>query len=142
MKKLLLAFLLFLPIITHSQNKSIVIYNNGLTHDNIKADIFNNDTTYIYSVTTAAMWTGKRSTKIVYKGAYDNFMSFMIPLLQFAEENMDKEGAETIINEIKIESTKKLGVKCISIGSGKDVSNTKYSSIKEAVGAIWNWRKQ
>ena len=141
MKKILLLFVIPFAIFNLSaQNKSVTLYNNGITHDNIKAEIFNNDTTYIYSVTTAAMWTGALSTKIVYKGNYNNFMAFMIPLLRFAEENQNNKGAKEVINGVNIESTKKIGVKCISIGGGKDINNTTYNSIKEAVEAIHSWK--
>lgn len=58
-KILIIILLLTSSIAIWGQNKSVTIYNNGLTHDNVSADIFNNDTTYTYSVTTAAMWTGK-----------------------------------------------------------------------------------
>ncbi|WP_346998915.1 hypothetical protein [Bacteroides cellulosilyticus] len=142
MNKILIIIILLMSSITiWGQNRSVTIYNNGLTHDNVSADIFNNDTTYIYSVTTAAMWTGKLSTKIVYKGQYNDFTNFMIQLFQFAEANKDNRGAKTVINNINVESTKKAGVKCISIGNGKDVSNTTYKSIKGALEAIISWKE-
>ena len=133
--------LLILSICIYGQNKSVNIYQNGLTHDNISADIFNSDTTYVYSVTTAALWTGKLSTKIVYKGNYNDFMNFMTHLFQFAEANKDNKGAKTKIDNINIESTKKAGVKCISIGDGKDASNTTYKSIKEALESTSSWKE-
>ena len=52
-------------------------------------------TTYTYSVTTAAMWTGKLSTKIVYKGQYNAFINFMIQLFQFAEANKNNKGSKS-----------------------------------------------
>ncbi|ALJ62734.1 hypothetical protein BcellWH2_05536 [Bacteroides cellulosilyticus] len=140
-KILIIILLLTSSIAIWGQNKSVTIYNNGLTHDNVSADIFNNDTTYTYSVTTAAMWTGKLSTKIVYKGQYNAFINFMIQLFQFAEANKNNKGAKAVINDINVESTKKAGVKCISIGNGKDVSNTTYKSIKGALEAITSWKE-
>ena len=87
------------------------------------------------------MWTGKLSTKIVYKGQYNAFINFMIQLFQFAEANKNNKGAKAVINDINVESTKKAGVKCISIGNGKDVSNTTYKSIKGALEAITSWKE-
>ena len=124
------------------KNKSVTIYNNGLTHDNVSADIFNNDTTYTYSVTTAAMWTGKLSTKIVYKGQYNAFINFMIQLFQFAEANKNNKGAKAVINDINVESTKKAGVKCISNRKWKGCKQTPpTNTIKGALEAITLERK-
>lgn len=140
MKTIIAILFLLFSHISYGQNKSITIYKNGVTHDNISADIFNNDTTFTYSVSTAAMWTGKVSTKIVYQSNYNSFMSFMLSLLSFAEENKNNKGAKTTIHNINIESTKKLGIKCISIGEGDDINNTNYNSIKNAVESIIAWK--
>lgn len=140
MKTIIAILFLLFSHISYGQNKSITIYNNGVTHDNISADIFNNDTTFTYSVSTAAMWTGKVSTKIVYQSNYNSFISFMLSLLSFAEENKNNKGAKTTIHNINIESTKKLGIKCISIGEGDDINNTNYKSIKNAVESIIAWK--
>jgi len=139
MKKLLIVMFI-LPLSLFAQNQSLVIYNNDITHDNIKADIFNNDTTFVYSVTTAAMWTGKSKTSIVYKGEKTDFLEFMNSLLEFAQTNKDNKGAKAKIKDIEVESTKRMGIKCITIGSGKNATNTNYESISNAIEALRKWQ--
>lgn len=142
MKYFITLLMLLSSYIAYGQSKRLVLYSNGLTHDKILVNILNSDTTYIYSVTTKAIWSGKVSTKIVYQGNYEDFLSFMIPLLSFAKDNINNIGAKTEICDIPIESTKKAGIKCISIGIGENINNTKYSSIKECVEAVFSWKNE
>lgn len=140
MKYFITILILICSYVAYGQSKRLVLYNNALTHDKILVNILNSDTTYIYSVSTKAAWTGKLSTKIVYQGNYEDFLSFMIPLLSFAEDNRDNIGATAIIRDIPVKSTKVLGIKCISIGEGDEINNTKYSSIKECVESVFSWK--
>lgn len=142
MKYLIISIILICSYTTYGQSKRLVLYNNALTHDRILVNILNSDTTYIYSVSTKAPWTGKLSTKIVYQGDYNDFLSFMVPLLAFAKENIKNIGAKTVICGIPVESAKKVGIKCISIGEGNDINNTKYSSLQECMEAIFSWKNR
>lgn len=85
MKYFITILILICSYVAYGQSKRLVLYNNALTHDKILVNILNSDTTYIYSVSTKAAWTGELSTKIVYQGDYEDFLSFMIPLSIFCK---------------------------------------------------------
>lgn len=138
-KSITILLLLLCSLHSFAQNESVVIYNNNITHDNLKANIYKGDTTYIYTVSIAAMWTGKVSTKIIYEGNYDSFISFIEPLVKFADKNKDNLGIKTSIQGIVVESTRKYGTKCIAIGSGDDITYTRYKSLKKMVDALDMW---
>ena len=146
MKKILplIIALFFANYIRAQETKTIQIYNNGITHTNIKANI-----TYIdgnitkedafYTVTYAAMWTGKLSTVVVYNGNLNQMSKFIKLVLQFAEVNKNNIGAATTIEGRNISMTKEIGIKCITIKNGDESINTNFRSISKALEAIDKW---
>ena len=144
---LIVAVLLTSDYVIAQVTKVIVIYNDAITHTNIKAYLTYEMDTIVkedvyYSVTSAAMWTGKMNTQIVYKGNLSQMLEFFKEVLSFAEVNKDNIGAYATIDEnIYISITKIFGVKCVTIKNGPEVVNTNYRSINEAVIALENWIK-
>lgn len=141
--KIIFTITLYLSIVisVFAQGKVEIIYNNGLTHTNVKADIFQSDTTYLYTVTDAKMWTGETSTKIIYKGNYDKFLSFLRTAVAFAEENRKNIGAQTEIDGIPVKITKKVGIRCVTFGSNGEIKNTNENSLKGAIEALEKWKE-
>jgi hypothetical protein len=149
MKKILIiaAILFFSNFVRAQETKTIQIYDNGITHTNIKAII-----TYLdgnitkedvyYTVTFAAMWTGKLSTVVVYNGNLMQMSNFLKSVLQFAEVNKDNIGASTKIEERNVSMTKQFGIKCITIKIGSESINTNFKSINQALDELDKWIKE
>ncbi len=145
MKKLFaILAVLFSLNLTAQETKTIQIYNNGLTHTNIKANITYLEGNIIkeevfYTMTAAEMWTGKMSTVIVYNGDLTQMTNFFKAVLIFAEANKDNIGAITKIEERDVSMTKVAGIKCITIKHGDEKINTNFRSINKSIEALDNW---
>ena len=147
MKKLLL-ILLCLPMIGFGQEtKTIQIYENFLTHTNIKANISyldgnitNEDVNY--TVTYQAMWTAKMKTMVVYSGNLSETSGFLKEVMQFAELNKDSIGSSIISEGRNISIAKKFGFKVITIKYGDESIHTNFKSIMQAFEALDKWIKE
>ena len=147
MKKLLL-ILLCLPMIGFGQEtKTIQIYENFLTHTNIKANIsylngnISNEDVY-YTVTYKAMWTGKLKTMVVYSGNLTETSDFLSSVLQFSELNKDSIGSSMIFEGRNISIAKVFGFKVTTIKYGDEGIHTNFKSIKQASEALDEWIKE
>ncbi len=116
---------------THTKLSAYIFYENGKIS---KEEIY-------YTVTDAAMWTGKLSTTIIYHGTPAQMVDFLEEILQFAEKNKNQIGVSTIIEERKISMTKKIGIKLITIRIGKKNKNTTYKDLQNALKMLKEWVK-
>lgn len=149
MKKLiyLLTVLFATSSVIAQEIKTIEIYNNGITHTNIKANI-----TYVdgkikeenvfYTVTSAAMWTGKLSSIVVYNGNIAQMADFLRVVFQFAQANKDNIGATITIEGRHVSMAKVMGIKCITIKTGDESVNTNLSSVSKALEALNKWMQK
>ena len=150
MKKILYSIvIMLLSFSVYAQDvKTIQVYKNSITHDNIKANITYDENgkivkdEFFYTVTTTAMWTGKPSTVIVYNGSYDQIHSFFTAILQFANENKNDMNAKATIDGREISRKKVAGIKCIVIKNGDESTNTNIKSLIKALESLEKWRKE
>lgn len=150
MKKIsYLVIMLMLSFCMYAQKvKTVQIYKNATTHDNIKANITYNENgemvkdEFFYTVSTTALWTGKLNTVIVYNGSYDQIHAFFTELLQFANENKDNMDVNTTIDGREITRKRVAGVKCIVIKNGDESTNTNIKSVTKALDSLEKWKKK
>jgi hypothetical protein len=149
MKKILITgiFIMLVNIVWAQESKTIQIYNNNITHTNIKAILTYLDSTIIkddvyYTVTYATAWTGRLNTVVVYNGDLEQMAKFLKLVLQFGEENKDNIGASIKIEGRIISMTKQFGIKCIAIKIGSESINTNFKSISQAAEELDNWIKE
>lgn len=143
MKKLvLLITFAFFTGLAIAQTKTVTIYENGLTHTNIKADITYNSSgqitssTAYFTVSVAEMWTNAIKTTIVYSGTLADMKKFVASIDKFATENRDIKNAQTTICGKTVQLKRVMGVKCIVITSGSETINTNFTSISEALAEL------
>lgn len=150
MKKIICAvFMLVLSLTIYAQEvKTIEIYSNKMTHDNIKANITYGENNkivkdeFFYTVTSEAMWTKKMNTVIAYSGSYDQICKFFTEVLRFADENKDNMKAIATIDGREISRKKVAGMKCIVIKNGDESTNTNIKSLTKALESLKKWKSE
>ncbi len=143
---IILIFALY-NIITAQEIKTIQIYNNNLTHTNIKANISytNGEITkeeVYYTVAYAAMWTGRLSSVVVYSGNLEEMSFFLTEINKFSQANEKNLGADTTIMERNVSINKVAGIKCIIIKYADESINTSFKAIDQAQTALNTWIKE
>lgn len=144
---ILFTLLALVSLVRAQEINTFQIYDNAITHTNIKANITSLDgkitkENVCYTVTYAAQWTGKLKTVVVYNGDLTQMQNFLKSILQFADNNKDNIGASTKIDNRKVSMAKQWGIKCITIKIGSQKINTNHKSISKALEKLDNWIKE
>ena len=136
--------LAFFNVISAQEIKTVQIYNNNITHTNIKANItyVNGEITkeeVFYTVAYAAMWTGRLTSVVVYTGNLEEMSYFLNEINKFAQANAKNLGAETLIAGRNVSVNKVSGFKCIIIKYADESINTNFKAIDQAAATLNTW---
>lgn len=138
MKQLLILLLLFV-ITTLNAQKSVLIYDDYLTHNKITA-VFEDDSEQIYYTNTYAKeWTGKLVTIEIQSGSYDKMNDFFNQLLEFGKDNKDINSTIEI-DGINVSIKKKLGAYLIEIETDDIPVYTSTKELKKIINQMKQYR--